>query len=321
MTEPSTDPLAPDAPPIRTVRTVAEVRLAIAHLRSRGHPIALVPTMGALHDGHLSLIGLASDQGHEVVVSVFVNPTQFGPGEDLGAYPRHEARDVALAAEAGAALVFAPDPIEVYPGGFATTISVGGPSQGLEGAARPHHFDGVATVVAKLLLAVRPDRVVFGQKDAQQVAVVRRLMRDLHLHDIELVVGTTVREADGLAMSSRNAYLDPGRRTAATALVRGLRAAAALAAAGETEGSRLEQEAWDLMQSELGVEPEYAALVDPVTFERRAIAGAATIMCVAARVGPARLIDNMPCPRVSRGHMETHQETRPCAQETQLCVL
>jgi pantoate--beta-alanine ligase len=203
-------------PPV--VRTVAELRVALAKARAEGRLIALVPTMGALHEGHRSLIARAGDGGHLVVVSIFVNPTQFGAGEDLQAYPRDEPRDLDLAEDAGAELVFAPGVGEIYPDGFATIVHVGGPSAGLEGAARPTHFDGVATVVTKLLLAARPDRAVFGQKDAQQVAVIARLVRDLHLDDIELVVAPTVREPDGLALSSRNAYLGPGDRGAAGVL-------------------------------------------------------------------------------------------------------
>jgi pantoate--beta-alanine ligase/L-aspartate-alpha-decarboxylase len=293
MNDPRTSPTGPPPHGIRVTRTVEAVRAAIADLRAGGKRIAFVPTMGALHEGHLSLMRLAAQDGFVVVVSVFVNPTQFGPTEDLAAYPRDEDRDLALVAEAGAVLAFAPGVDEVYPDGFATTISVGGPSAGLEGAIRPHHFAGVATVVAKLLLMVQPDRLVLGQKDAQQVAVVRRLMRDLHLHNIELVVGPTVREADGLALSSRNAYLGADDRRSATALITGLRAAAALQADGETDGPALEQAALAVMQSEAGVEPQYAALVDPDSFERLPSLQDRGILCVAAQVGPARLIDNL----------------------------
>jgi pantoate--beta-alanine ligase len=253
--------------------------------------------MGAFHEGHLSLMRRAAADGHAVVVSLFVNPTQFGPGEDLAAYPRDEARDLALAAAAGADLVWAPGAEDVYPEGFCTRIEVAGPSQGLEGAVRPHHFGGVATVVAKLILAVRPDRVVFGQKDAQQVAVVRRLMRDLHLDDVGLVVAPTVREPDGLAMSSRNAYLGPEDRAAAVALSRALDAAGALAAEGEEDAGRLEQAAMAVLRAERRCDPEYARVVDPDTFEPiRRLGGGPALLAVAARVGPARLIDNLPLP-------------------------
>jgi pantoate--beta-alanine ligase len=250
--------------------------------------------MGALHEGHLALVAHGLEDGHAVVVSVFVNPTQFAPGEDLAAYPRQEARDVALAGGAGASVVFAPGAAEVYPPGFATTVSLEGPALGLEGAARPTHFAGVATVVATLLLAVRPDRLVLGQKDAQQVAVVRRMMRDLHLDDIELTVHPIVREADGLAMSSRNRYLGAADRVAALALSRGLRAAEALAAGGERDARRLERAAAEVLEATPGVEPEYAALVDPDAFTPMGVLDRPSVLCVAARVGPARLLDNTP---------------------------
>lgn len=292
MSDHSTSPQATDAP-IPVARTVDAIRTLVDDLRARGRRIAFVPTMGALHEGHLSLIRQAAAGGHAVVVSIFVNPTQFGPTEDLAAYPRDEARDLELAAGAGADLAFVPGVAEVYPDGFATTITVDGPSRPLEGEIRPHHFAGVATVVAKLLLMVRPDRLLLGQKDAQQVAVVRGMMRDLHLDHIELVVAPIVREDDGLAMSSRNAYLDADDRRHATALVRGLRAAAALAAAGETSGPRLEQAALDVMAAEDGVEPQYAALVHPHTFDRLHTLADPATLCVAAQVGPARLIDNL----------------------------
>lgn len=285
---------APPAPDLRApvVRGVADLRRAVAGLREAGSRVALVPTMGALHRGHLDLVERAAADGHAVVVSVFVNPAQFAPGEDLSRYPRDEAGDVAAASSAGASLVFCPGPDEVYPPGFATTITVGGPSEGLEGASRPTHFAGVATVVAKLLLMCRPDRVVFGQKDAQQVAVVRRLMRDLHLDDIELVVAPVVRDPDGLALSSRNAYLSPADRAAALSLSRALGAAAALAAAGERDGGVLTEAALTVMQAEPGVAPDYAALVDPDTFRPVDTLAGTAVLCLAARVGLTRLIDN-----------------------------
>ena len=258
--------------------------------------------MGAFHEGHLDLMRRAGADGHLVVVSLFVNPTQFAPGEDLSKYPRDEDGDLAAAARAGVALVFAPDVDEVYPEGFATRVAVGGPSAGLEGAARPDHFGGVATVVAKLLIAVRPDRAVFGQKDAQQVAVVRRLARDLHLDDIDLVVAPTVREPDGLAMSSRNAYLGPEDRAAATALRRGLLAAERLAEAGEREAAVLEAACRAEIQAEPRCGLEYAAVVDPDSFAPLERVAGPALLAVAARVGPARLIDNtlLPIPTARR---------------------
>ncbi len=274
------------------VRSVADLREAVASLREGGRRVALVPTMGALHEGHLSLLRLAGEDDHAVVMSLFVNPTQFAPTEDLSAYPRDEARDLHLAAQAGVELVFAPDAAEVYPDGFGTTITVDGPSETLEGALRQHHFAGVATVVAKMLIAARPDRAVFGQKDAQQVAVIRRLVRDLHLDDIDLYVGPIVREADGLAMSSRNGYLGPEDRAAALVLRRALDAAVDAVAAGVDDPRRLEQVALGVLTDEPRCTPEYAGIVHPDTFTFVTDLDGPALMCVAARVGPARLIDN-----------------------------
>lgn len=289
------------APPLPlVVRTVPELRRAVAALRAGGRRIAVVPTMGAFHEGHLALMRQAGEDGSAVVVTLFVNPTQFAPTEDLSRYPRDEDRDLGLAAGAGVDLVFAPGPEEVYPDGFGTAITVSGPSAGLEGAARPEHFGGVATVVAKLLLMVRPDVAVFGQKDAQQVAVVRRLMTDLHLDDIALVVGPTVREADGLAMSSRNAYLEPGDRAAATALSRALRAAEALAIEGERDCARLEEAARAVIAAEPRCALDYATIVDRDTFQPLTTLEGDALLAIAARVGPVRLIDNTPLPTHSR---------------------
>ena len=289
---------APSRPAV--VRTVAELRHAVKELRAAGRRIAVVPTMGAFHEGHLALMRQAGEEGHAVVVTLFVNPTQFAPTEDLSRYPRDEARDLELAGGAGADLVFAPGPDEIYPAGFGTAITVSGPSAGLEGAARPEHFGGVATVVAKLLLAVRPDRAVFGQKDAQQVAVVRRLMADLHLDDIDLVVGPTVREPDGLAMSSRNAYLEPEDRAAAVALSRALRAAEQLALAGETDSARIEEAARAVIAAEPRAALDYATVVDRDTFQPITTLEGDALLAIAARVGPVRLIDNTPLPTHSR---------------------
>lgn len=284
------------------VRTVPELRAAMDALRAEHGRVTLVPTMGAFHDGHLSLMRQAGADGSGVVVSLFVNPTQFAPTEDLASYPRDEPRDITLAGGAGAHLVWAPAVEEMYPDGFATEITVGGPAAVLEGARRPHHFAGVATVVAKLLTAVRPDRVVFGQKDAQQVAVIRRLMADLHLDDIEMIVAPIVREDDGLAMSSRNAYLGAEDRAAAVVLSRSLAAAAGLAEEGEGDTARIEQAALAVLHSEARCEPEYATVVNPDTFAHMDRLEAPALLCVAARVGPARLIDNreLPVPTTRR---------------------
>ena len=258
-----------------TIRTVAELRA----WRPEGS-IGLVPTMGAFHDGHLSLIDAARAQNDHVVVWLFVNPTQFNETADLDAYPRDEARDAALAADHGADVLFAPGPDEVYPPGFATTVNVADLGDTLEGVHRPGHFTGVATVVTKMLNIVQPHRAYFGAKDAQQVALVRRLVADL---DIPTAIETLpiVREADGLALSSRNVHLSAAEREQAAMINRALRAAAA---AGDP----------DLALTTLrdaGIEPEYVAVVDPDTFAPPHNGRA--IIAVAARVGNTRLIDNM----------------------------
>jgi len=275
------------------IRTRGDLRDLLAERRRSGRRIGFVPTMGAFHEGHLSLMRLAGQGGdHDVVVSLFVNPTQFAPTEDLSKYPRDEERDLRMAAEAGAGIVFAPPVDEIYPDGFGTTITVSGPTATLEGASRPDHFSGVATVVAKLLNIVSPDRVVFGQKDAQQVAVVRRLIEDLDF-DVELVVGPIVREDDGLAMSSRNAYLNADERRAATVLRRALDMAEVLHAGGERHPHVLEAVALATLEDEPLCEPEYATIVHPDSFSiiDDPLDGPA-LLCLAAKVGPARLIDN-----------------------------
>ena len=273
------------------LRTVAEVRRHVAAARRGGQTIGLVPTMGALHEGHLSLIRRARSECDQVVVSIFVNPTQFGPGEDLTTYPRDEPRDVARAREAGATVVFAPGVEEVYPRGFATTVSVTELSDGLEGATRgSEHFAGVSTVVTKLLNMVQPDAAYFGQKDAQQAVVIRRLVADLDV-PVRIEVCPTVREADGLALSSRNAYLTAEERERAVALRRGLDAAERAVADGERDGRELVSRAREAMAA-LGVEPEYVEVVDPDTLEPVATVSGPVLVAVAATIGRARLIDN-----------------------------
>ncbi len=276
---------------MRVARTVAEVRAFYRNERARGTRVGFVPTMGALHEGHLSLIRRARDAAEIVVLSVFVNPLQFGPSEDFDAYPRDEARDLALAESEDVNLVFAPGVDQMYPDGAVTTVHVDGPlGTTLEGAARPGHFDGVATVVAKLFNATDPDVAVFGQKDAQQVAVVRRMVRDLAFR-AEIVVGPTVREPDGLALSSRNAYLGGRERDAATALYRALGAGEkAWGAGGHTAAVERMRAVLDDAE---GVDPDYAAAVDPYTFGPP-VDGAPLLLLVAARVGGTRLIDNLP---------------------------
>lgn len=275
---------------IRTVRTVAELRGLLEPERRADRTIGLVPTMGAFHAGHRSLMERAAADCDVVVVSLFVNPTQFGPREDLAAYPRDERRDARIAGEAGADVLFAPEVEEVYPGGFATTVSVAGVTTDLEGAHRPGHFDGVATVVAKLLNMVQPDAAFFGQKDAQQALVIRRLVRDLNI-PVRIEVCPTVREADGLAMSSRNAYLGPADRARAVALRRALDAAEAAVAAGERDAGAIAAAARAAL-AEHGIEPEYVALVCTETLSPVERVDGEVLMALAARVGPARLIDN-----------------------------
>ncbi len=276
---------------MKIVRTVAELRAELAPHRAAAERVGFVPTMGALHEGHLSLVRAAKAASDVVVVSVFVNPTQFNDPADLAAYPRTEEADVALAASAGADLVFAPEAAELYPHGYATTVTVTGPiTESLEGANRGRgHFDGVATVVAKLLIAVAPDAAWFGAKDAQQVVVVRRMVTDLGL-PVRIEVAPTVREPDGLAMSSRNTRLDPEDRVRALALSRALRAVQSAAADGADAAAAREAGLTQLAAA--GIEPEYLALADPDTLEPVATLDRPALALVAARVGPVRLIDN-----------------------------
>jgi pantoate--beta-alanine ligase len=274
-----------------TLRTVVELRAALAPARREGLTIGLVPTMGALHEGHLSLIARAREQCDRVVVSLFVNPAQFNVRSDLEHYPRREERDAELAAGAGADVLFAPSIDEVYPAGFATYVEVLGVTDRLEGVARgSQHFRGVSTVVTKLLCMVMPEVAYFGQKDAQQVVVIRRLIADLNL-PVRIEVGPTVREADGLAMSSRNALLSGEQRTRARALPAALNAASERAAAGERSAAVILDAAREAMLSH-GVEPEYLALVDPDTLEPCETLARERLLAVAARIGEVRLIDN-----------------------------
>jgi pantoate--beta-alanine ligase len=277
---------------MRILRTVPGVRTALKPARRADRTIALVPTMGALHDGHLSLVRAARARANEVVVSLFVNPAQFNDADDLAAYPRDEERDARLAEEAGADILFAPPPEIVYPPGFGTEVRVGGPlTETLEGEHRgPEHFHGVATVVTKLLNMVQPDLAFFGQKDAQQTLVIRQLVRDLDI-DVEIEVEPTVREADGLALSSRNVRLHGDDRRRALALSRALQAAEQAAANGERDASVITQLAREQMQ-QLQVEPEYLELVNPEDLAPVHIVRGDTLVAVAARIGEVRLIDN-----------------------------
>jgi pantoate--beta-alanine ligase len=277
---------------MRTVRTVAELRAALAEPRRNGRTVALVPTMGYLHDGHLSLIEAARRQADLVVVSLFVNPAQFNDAADLEAYPRDEQRDAGLAQDAGADLLFAPSPDEVYPPGFTTQVRVDGPlTETLEGAHRgADHFHGVTTVVTKLLNMVGPDLALFGQKDAQQALVIRRLAADLDL-PTRVEVAPTVREPDGLALSSRNVRLAADDRRRALALSSALRAAEATLADGTRDAGAIATAARAAM-TPFDVEPEYLALVDPEDLRPVGSVDQETLLAVAAHVGPVRLIDN-----------------------------
>ncbi len=272
------------------VRNIADLRTAVAKLRISGE-VGLVPTMGALHAGHIALVDAARARGHHVVVSIFVNPTQFAPTEDLDAYPRREAADAALLEAANAAVLWAPDVATMYPAGFATSVSVGGVSDRWDGAARPGHFAGVATVVTKLFQQVQPDAAFFGEKDFQQLAVIRRFTTDLDM-PIEIVGVPTQRDDDGLALSSRNAYLSPDERIAARALPRALGEAAAAIGRGGDVAAALGAAVARL--TEAGFDPiDYVALVDAATLEPIARLQGPARLLAAAKLGRTRLIDNL----------------------------
>lgn len=273
------------------VRTLADLRAALRDRRTGS--IGFVPTMGALHEGHVSLLRAARADNDTLVLSIFVNPAQFDEQSDLAAYPRTEEADLAIAETAGVDVVFAPDATQIYPPGFSTVVSVTGPvAETLEGAHRGRgHFDGVATVVTKLLLAVLPDEAYFGAKDAQQVAVIRRLVADLSI-PVRVVVGRTSRDDDGLARSSRNVRLSAEERARALAIPRALSAVTDAAAAGVTDTEALRAEATAVLAG-AGVAPEYVALVDPESFEPVAVRDGAVLVAIAARIGRTRLIDNV----------------------------
>ena len=276
---------------LRITRSVAELRQMVGAWRAGGERIGLVPTMGALHAGHLALVTAAQARCRRAVVSIFVNPKQFGPREDFSSYPRPEADDLAKLAGAGADLAFIPAVAEMYPEGFTTTISLGGPANPLEGAHRPGHFDGVATIVAKLLIQVAPDAVFFGEKDYQQLMVVRRMARDLNL-PVEIVGVPTVREPDGLALSSRNVYLSPEERRIAPRLHQVMRDAAAAIVGGAPPALVLERAVATL--SDAGFAVEYLELRDADTLAPLTAAPSKPArLLAAAHLGKTRLIDNI----------------------------
>ena len=276
---------------MQTIRELSALRPALAALKGAGERVALVPTMGALHAGHMALVAEGKRRAERVAATIFVNPLQFAAGEDLDRYPRQEAHDLAMLAEAGCALVWMPTDADLYPDGFATTVHAAGASERWEGAARPGHFDGVATVVAKLLIATMPDVALFGEKDYQQLAVIRRLAADFGL-PTEIAGVPTVRDGDGLALSSRNAYLSPDERRRARALPKALGSVRDAIRSGVPVKQALEAALQTLGQA--GFDPiDYVALVDAATLEPldELIGGARLI--AAAKIGTTRLIDNV----------------------------
>jgi pantoate--beta-alanine ligase len=275
-----------------TVSDVATLHQALDVPRRQGKTVGLVPTMGALHGGHTSLMDLARSQTDFVVASIFVNPTQFGPNEDFRRYPRPLERDLELCGRAGVDLVFSPAPETIYPPAYCTFVEVTGLTEGLCGAARPGHFRGVATVVLKLLNIVRPDKVYFGQKDGQQVRVVQQLVRDLNV-PVTVVVGPTVRESDGLALSSRNQYLDRDQRRAATVLFRALQEAQSAIASASRDAVQVRRRMVDCIAAVPGAVLDYAEVVDADTLRRIDPLRGTLLAAVAVKFGTTRLIDNV----------------------------
>jgi pantoate--beta-alanine ligase len=278
---------------MQKITAVTEMQTLAEDLRSKDQIIALVPTMGALHEGHLSLIRLASEQADTVVVSIFVNPTQFGPSEDYAKYPRDLERDLQLCEQAGADVVFAPAIEEVYPKGYSTYVSEEYVGKPLEGASRPTHFRGVTTIVAKLFNMVRPDVAFFGQKDAQQVAVIRKMVQDLNF-TVNIVVGPTLREPEGLAMSSRNRYLSTLQKQDALVIQEALNMAKNMVTQGEYRADRLIAEATHLLSQKRRIRVIYIAVVDRNTMDSvREVHPGQHMMAIAAWVDEVRLIDNV----------------------------
>lgn len=273
------------------VSTTREVRSQVSQWRKEGLSVGLVPTMGYLHEGHKSLIDKAVEQNDRVVVSVFVNPIQFGPGEDLATYPRDLDRDAALCENAGADLIFHPEPENMYFDDFCTFIDMDGLTKGLCGRTRPTHFRGVCTVVGKLFNIVAPDRAYFGQKDAQQLAVIRRMVRDLNFN-LEIVGCPIIREEDGLAKSSRNTYLSPEERKAAVILHKGLLKGKAMAAEGETSAARIKQAIREVIETEPLAKIDYVDIVDFDSIQEIDTLKSPFLAAVAVYIGETRLIDN-----------------------------
>ena len=275
---------------MQIIETIAAFRAARAELKGS---VGLVPTMGYLHDGHIALVRQARAENDHVVVSIFVNPTQFGPNEDFASYPRDPEHDLAVLREANTALVFAPTVAEMYPPGFQTYVEVTGVSQGLEGERRPGHFRGVATVVAKLFNIVQPDRAYFGQKDAQQAVVIRRMVADLAM-PLEIVVAPIVRAPDGLALSSRNSYLTPEQRLVAPVLYRALTAAKARYEAGERSPDVLRTTVQEILATEPLAQIDYVSAADAETLEElHASTDRPILLSLAVQIGKPRLLDNV----------------------------
>lgn len=275
------------------VRSVTELREHVRGWKRAGEGVGFVPTMGFLHEGHLSLVDLVRTAGcSRVVVSIFVNPAQFAPGEDFERYPRNEAGDAAQLESRGVDLLFCPGTGDIYPDGYATTVHVDGPAKTLEGERRPGHFDGVATVVLKLFNLVQPDVAAFGRKDAQQCAVIERMVTDLNV-PVALLFGETVRESDGLAMSSRNSYLRDSERQPALALSKALTAGAHEARAGDASAASVERTMQDELAKYDGAQLDYLRVVDPRTFDPPAQDAAEWLLAGAIKVGNTRLIDNV----------------------------
>jgi pantoate--beta-alanine ligase len=277
---------------LETIHTIEWMKLAARQARAEGRSTGFVPTMGALHAGHLSLVRAARAETQPVIASIFVNPTQFGPSEDFQKYPRTFEADSKQLEDAGVDYLFAPQASEIYPPGFRTWVNVEGLSERMEGKARPGHFRGVTTVVLKLLEIVQPQKAYFGRKDAQQARILQQMARDLHL-DSEIIVCPIVREPDGLAMSSRNTYLDPAERRAATILYRALDGARVSIARGERDALRIMAAMRELLRTEPLAEPDYVEVVDADTLEQVTRLRGVCLALLAVRIGPVRLIDNL----------------------------
>jgi len=275
---------------MQVVRTIAEIRALRQQLSGT---VGFVPTMGYLHEGHLALVKQAKQQNSVAIISIYVNPAQFGPREDLGAYPRDLDRDLDLLQKEGVDIVFVPSDDEMYPLGFSSWVDVEKVTERLEGESRPGHFRGVATVVAKLFNIVQPTRAYFGQKDAQQVVVIKRMAADLNVN-LEVVVVPTVRESDGLAMSSRNIYLGPKERQAATILFKALTLARQLRGGGENDAEKIRRQMTALIQKEPLAKLDYASIADAETLQKLNLLDRPAVASLAVRIGKTRLIDNIP---------------------------